>query len=130
MACNINLKTELLFYFSWISLIDSAFFQIKLNTIHGFPLTWSCWPKYLKALPCQCGACICLFGDCVVHMGEKTPGSECDKYTDCDCKDTPDKCFCEYGYCDKSRWECHETDDCKKMDKCDGKNCVCASTVF
>ena len=37
----------------------------------------------------------------------------------------PGKCFCIMGRCTKERWECHNSEECKKMAKCKGKQCVC-----
>ena len=37
----------------------------------------------------------------------------------------PENCFCIMGRCNTGRWECHESKDCEKMEKCKGKQCVC-----
>jgi len=72
-------------------------------------------------IACKMGKCaivpFCVFGNCM--------GNQCKKYTDCSCRNSPDKCFCKDGYCDTSTWECHTSTDCKRLAKCHGKNCHC-----
>merc|ERR1719431_794203 len=75
-------------------------------------------------------SCVCLFGQCVVKpipfMGI---GTQCRQYTDCDCRDTPEFCFCKHGTCEKTRWECHEKRDCARLSKCRNKDCVCSGNL-
>jgi len=55
------------------------------------------------------------------------PGCKpCRNYTECPCRSNPEKCFCVMGRCENRRWECHESKECKKMKKCNGKRCFCA----
>ncbi len=41
------------------------------------------------------------------------------------CRGSPDSCFCKEGTCKEEKWECHESIDCLKLAKCNGKNCTC-----
>merc|ERR1711974_395741 len=56
---------------------------------------------------------------------------QCSNYKDCDCRDNPSNCFCR-GYrakCVTSAWECHSSKDCKKMEKCKDKECICHGSL-
>ena len=35
----------------------------------------------------------------------------------------------DYGYCEVARWECHGTEECGKLAKCDGRHCLCQDNV-
>jgi len=75
--------------------------------------------------------CVCKFGQCVVQglpfMG--IGWSECKQYTDCDCRKTPETCFCQHGSCEETRWECHEKRDCARLSKCWDRNCTCSGNL-
>merc|ERR1719435_822376 len=73
--------------------------------------------------------CVCLFGQCVIEGHPFTRGSECEQYTDCDCRSTPETCFCKDGYCKETRWECHEKRDCARLTKCGNKDCSCSGNT-
>merc|ERR1712142_355605 len=73
--------------------------------------------------------CVCNFGKCIIYGNPFFRGTECERYTDCACRGNPDKCFCKGGFCQESEWECHKAADCKKMKKCDGKNCACSGNL-
>jgi len=79
--------------------------------------------------------CVCNQGSCVVRVN---PGfirhllpPECKTLQDCKnlgkCKGVPDsQCFCIDERCNtRYEWECHESTDCTKMEKCRGKKCFC-----
>merc|ERR1711874_139046 len=56
---------------------------------------------------------------------------QCSNYTDCDCRDNPSNCFCR-GFppkCVTSAWECHSSKDCKKIEKCQDKECGCHGSL-
>jgi len=74
--------------------------------------------------------CACNFGQCILTGGLEGELSfrdyECQEYTDCPCKDNPDECFCDSGICEETRYECHDSSDCKKLSKCSDKECACS----
>merc|ERR1712025_1326120 len=69
------------------------------------------------------GELVCIHGKCE-EMSD-VMGEMCTKYTECDCRSNPEKCFCIMGQCENRAWECHEHRDCDRMKKCKGKRCVC-----
>merc|ERR1711872_6043 len=73
--------------------------------------------------------CVCNFGQCIITGNPFFRGTECERYTDCACRGNPDKCFCKGGFCQETEWECHKAADCKKMKKCEGKNCACSGNL-
>jgi len=77
----------------------------------------------------QDAGCSCIFGQCVITGNPFFRGSECDKYTDCNCRDTPETCFCKDGFCRETRWECHEKTDCARLSKCKNKDCTCSDNL-
>merc|ERR1719334_1377652 len=54
---------------------------------------------------------------------------DCEVYTDCSCRDNKDSCFCQNGFCEERRYECHTNSDCKKLSKCRGKECSCLGSL-
>jgi len=73
--------------------------------------------------------CVCNFGKCVIDGNPFFRGSECNKYSDCPCKNNKESCFCRGGFCREARWECHEAADCKKLDKCKSRDCACSGDL-
>jgi len=73
--------------------------------------------------------CVCNFGRCVAGSNPFSRGSECDQYTDCDCRNNPETCFCKDGYCEETMWECHEKRDCARLSKCRDKDCTCSGNL-
>jgi len=73
--------------------------------------------------------CLCIHGICIIKGFPMIYGDECKSYTDCKCRGNPEKCYCKGGFCDKTKWECHKSTDCKKMKKCKGKKCVCTGNL-
>jgi len=82
--------------------------------------------QYITCQRIQDAGCICNFGSCIISGNPFFRGSECDDYTDCACKDNKEACFCKNGFCKETRYECHESTDCKKLTKCSGKDCACS----
>jgi len=74
----------------------------------------------------QDASCVCKRGECILDGNPFFRGTECDKYTDCACRNNPSNCFCRNGLCEESDWECHEKSDCKKMNKCKSVDCRCS----
>jgi len=74
-------------------------------------------------------SCVCNFGQCVISGNPFFRGTECDKFTDCACKNNPAGCFCRGGFCKETRWECHEAGDCKKLSKCKSRDCACTGNL-
>jgi len=74
-------------------------------------------------------SCVCNFGQCIISGNPFFRGSECEEYTDCACKANPASCFCRGGFCQDRAWECHQAEDCRKMEKCKGKNCACSGNL-
>ena len=35
----------------------------------------------------------------------------------------------DYGYCEVAKWECHDTEECGKLAKCEGRHCLCQDNV-
>ena len=35
----------------------------------------------------------------------------------------------DYGYCEIAKWECHDTEECGKLAKCEGRQCLCQDNV-
>merc|ERR1712215_588932 len=77
----------------------------------------------------QDAGCSCIFGQCMITGNPFFRGSECDKFTDCNCRNTPETCFCKDGFCRETRWECHEKTDCARLDKCRTKDCTCSDNL-
>merc|ERR1712142_1023059 len=77
----------------------------------------------------QDAGCVCNFGQCVIRGNPFFRGTQCEEYTDCACRGTPDTCFCQNGFCQESRWECHEARDCSKLSKCSDKECACSGDL-
>merc|ERR1719206_569046 len=82
---------------------------------------------YCQAI--QDAGCVCNFGQCVIRGSPFFRGSQCDQYTDCDCRNTPETCFCQDGYCKETRWECHEKTDCARLSKCRDRDCTCSGDL-
>ena len=75
-------------------------------------------------------SCVCRWGECKVAGGfwfRVEP--QCKTYEDCDCRDDKEKCFCRNRQCSNVRWECHETSDCVKLDKCSDGKCSCEGNL-
>jgi len=81
----------------------------------------------------QDASCICNHGTCTIrgHQWFGPRQTECTTLQDCKnsgkCNGSPDsQCFCIDEQCQTgTEWECHETSDCGKMEKCRGKDCTC-----
>jgi hypothetical protein len=73
-------------------------------------------------------SCVCKFGECVYDGNQffKNSGS-CTDYTECNCSETPETCFCREGTCVNEAWECHKENDCWGMAKCQEVDCRCSS---
>jgi len=71
----------------------------------------------------------CIHGGCYTeHRVLSASDRPCNSTSECDCQDSKD-CYCLYNRCLKEKLECHETEDCKKMKKCEGKTCHCVANV-
>jgi len=77
----------------------------------------------------QDASCVCNFGQCRISGNPFFRGSECNRYTDCGCRNNPSSCFCKGGFCKEEQWECHKAGDCSKLAKCKGKNCACSGNL-
>eukprot|EP00092_Neocalanus_flemingeri_P033066 GFUD01035960.1.p1 GENE.GFUD01035960.1~~GFUD01035960.1.p1 ORF type:complete len:251 (+),score=54.25 GFUD01035960.1:37-789(+) len=73
--------------------------------------------------------CVCNFGNCVISGDFYFRGTDCNEFTDCACKNKPESCFCRGGFCQETRWECHEAADCKKLSKCKSQECACTGNL-
>jgi len=85
--------------------------------------------SYRRCQNIQDASCVCKFGKCVISGGPPRHGTECTEYTDCECRSSPDTCYCRRGYCSATKWECHEPSDCNKLNKCSDKNCACSGNL-
>merc|ERR1719430_2952161 len=75
----------------------------------------------------QDASCVCLHGQCLIRSSPRWRWGppECEDFKDCGCRKNPASCFCIGGVCREESWECRKDQDCKKMRKCRGKECVC-----
>jgi len=79
----------------------------------------------------QDAGCVCNFGRCLVRgfdlfITEAEPRiKQCSTHQDCPCRNETDACFCIDDECVNEAWECHEDEECEKLEKCDGKQCKC-----
>jgi len=80
-------------------------------------------------------SCVCNRGRCLVRGYDievsLNPGfqpriKECSTYQDCACSAEIDKCFCIDDKCVEKSWECHDDNECKQLEKCEGKQCSCS----
>merc|ERR1712180_17983 len=65
--------------------------------------------------------CVCKFGQCHIegqYWGPSPPQPQCETWGDCNCSADPSLCYCHNNQCREDRWECHGTQDCNDMDKC------------
>merc|ERR1719244_1918067 len=86
----------------------------------------------------QDAACVCVRGKCDKQgLPWQKPGgvgTECvgEDITTCsqECQADPSKCFCIYGECSQTEYECHNTNDCQDLYKCRGDvKCKCQNGV-
>jgi len=77
----------------------------------------------------QDASCVCNFGKCIISGNPFFRGNQCNKYTDCACRNNPSQCFCKGGFCTEQKWECHKASDCNLLNKCKGKNCACTGNL-
>jgi len=75
--------------------------------------------------------CVCNQGKCVIQgspwylpggIGSECNGSD---FTSCPCKENPTNCFCIFGLCSNTGWECHSNAECTGQAKCKDINCEC-----
>jgi len=100
----------------------------QIDPIGNCTFTQDCQEhEYCKGI--QDASCVCNHGECIINGigfgGFFTRGSQCENFTDCPCRDNPDRCYCEAGFCTENNWECHDSSDCLKFEKCNGLNCTC-----
>merc|ERR1711936_488588 len=77
--------------------------------------------------------CVCNFGKCIIDGNPFFRGSECTKYTDCDCKNNKESCFCRGGFCRETKCEsdCATDSDCKDFhcNRALGYTCKCENSL-
>ncbi|XP_023334145.1 atrial natriuretic peptide-converting enzyme [Eurytemora carolleeae] len=83
----------------------------------------------------QDASCACRFGSCITvghYWFGVTRTRDCEEFTDCDCSETPETCFCREGKCisdPEDKWECHNSTDCSVLEKCSDKDCTCRGNL-
>lgn len=74
-------------------------------------------------------AYICNFGECIQSGPLWTEiekfDRNCQSYQDCGCSSQKEDCFCHEGRCSRFHWECHQSQECNKLDKCNHGLCAC-----
>lgn len=80
----------------------------------------------------QDASCVCRFGSCITAGNPFFRDTQCNNYEDCECKETPETCFCRDGTCisdPEDKWECHNSTDCTGLGKCADKECSCSDNL-